>query len=597
MSWGFYTHKVEHTPEFDRIAKLPRRVWTEAERQAAVINFTAALKTPQGSMTLMPDQAMALAEIGCLEGGFCSLPAGAGKTLISLLAPYVLKAKRPVLLMPASLIAKTARERIKLSNHWRIPLTIRLSSYESLGRAGHANDITIWKPDLLLLDEAHRIKNPKAAVTRRVIRFMKENPDVRFIALSGTMSKHSLLDYAHLAAFSLKQGAPVPLVSKEVERWAEVLDEGQALKTHPGALLELCTPEEKQREDPCRAARLGYQRRLLATPGVIAARESKVGASLIISAVTHAVDHKTEANFDKLRRAWMTPDDWMLMQAVEVWALARQLSAGLHYAWSPRPPPAWMEARALWGKFVRKTLAYSKHLDSPLQVQMAVESGEIEDTVAAEREGEWREERNVLARWKHLEPTFKPNSVPLWHDESCLRFCEEWGKKSPGIIWTEHSFFARQLAKRTGWDYFGRDGVNEHEVPIDLEGASHAGKTIIASRKANATGRNLQAWNRNLITSLPASPDDLEQLIARTHRTGQEADEVLVDILFTCAEHLNAWTSCLRKAEVIRDTLGQDFRILTGDVTVEVSELQKNRGPRWQTTLSEKEPGFAPVNT
>lgn len=71
-------------------------------------------------------------------GLFGPIPVGEGKTLISLLAPYLLQAQRPVLLLPAMLVEKTHRERAELSKHWHIPLNIRLISIESLGRVNSA---------------------------------------------------------------------------------------------------------------------------------------------------------------------------------------------------------------------------------------------------------------------------------------------------------------------------------------------------------------------------------------------------------------------------------------------------------------------------
>lgn len=491
----------------------------------------------------------------------------------------MLDAQRAILLIPAMLIEKTSREKIELSKHWRIPLSVRTMSMESLGRVSAANVLDAHQPDAFIIDEAHRVKNKKAAVTRRYCRYLAEHPETKVVAMSGTMCKHSMEDYAHLAHHALKDKAPVPNSYGEIMEWAEVLDEGSMLsRVDPGALIELCNEEEK-RQPRFQAARLGYQRRLLETPGVVSSQGAGVDCSLYINAVTYDVSPVTEENFRKLRTEWLTPDDWPLVQAVDVWRHARELAAGMHYVWSPRPPKDWSEARSNWFKFVREVLSHSKHLDSPHQVELAVVSGEIRDG-------------GLLEKWKAVEHTFKPRTQPMWHDDSCLNFCEEWGRKHVGIIWSDHSYFGRELARRTGWNYFGREGINEAGVPIDLPGAFHEGKTIIASRKSNATGRNLQAWNRSLVVSPPGGADELEQLIAREHRPGQKADEVNIDLVFACAEHVKAWQDARAGAEMVRDTLGQQQKILMADSVLDMSRFQMYSGHRWSKTLSEKEGGF-----
>jgi hypothetical protein len=40
-------------------------------------------------------------------------------------------------------------------------------------------------------------------------------------------------------------------------------------------------------------------------------------------------------------------------------------------------------------------------------------------------------------------------------------------------------------------------------------------------------GKNLQAWNRQLVIEPPASGTVWEQLLGRTHRQGQRADDVI----------------------------------------------------------------------
>ena len=134
-----------------------------------------------------------------------------------------------------------------------------------------------------------------------------------------------------------------------------------------------------------------------------------------------------------------------------------------------------------------------------------------------------------------------------------------------GIVWCEHRFFAVRLSQMTGVVYYGANGCTETGESIT---SVKPGKPIIASIQANATGRNLQMFSENLITSCPTSAQTLEQLIGRTHRDGQEADEVTVDILLGCREHREAFDRALDGARAAADVLGHDQKLLLADVLI-----------------------------
>ena len=73
-----------------------------------------------------------------------------------------------------------------------------------------------------------------------------------------------------------------------------------------------------------------------------------------------------------------------------------------------------------------------------------------------------------------------------------------------------------------------------------------------------------------------------QQMIGRTHRPGQQADEVEVEVLLGCLEHVNAWRRARTAAEAVRDTTGADSKLLIADVTWPSDvELASLRGARW----------------
>lgn len=567
---------VDQTGELRRVKALPRRSWAPADLDTLRHAMTAVLRTTTGTMVLNTAQGLALHDIGEFGGLIGPIRVGGGKTIISLMAPYVLEARRPLLLAPASLLAKTTRERQDLQKHWRIPRNIQMRSYEVLGRVNAADDLKRINPDLIVADEAHKLKNKKAGVTRRVVRFMRENPGVRFVAISGTLMKDSIKDFAHIMRWALKAGAPVPEEFGNLEEWADALDEkvNPLRRMEPGALLELCQPEDYDDDEPeadrdVRAARRGFRRRMVETPGVVCTAGEDVNASLTISPIILHEAPGADARYKTLRTLWETPDGYTFLEAILLWQYARQLALGFHSVWDPPAPDKWRDARKGWGTFVRETLKHSRYLDTPKQVAMECEKGGLDDTAFRE--------------WTAAQPLYTPNPRPVWHDDIALGVCQEWLKRGPGIVWTEHAFFAHELSRRSGAPYFGAEGKDRNGRMIE-----DASGPVIASRPANGTGRNLQFnWSRNLITDFQGSCLTVEQQLGRTHRKGQEADTVEVDVLIGCREQWAALVKALANARTQRDTIpgAESQKLLIADITwPEESEIAAMPGYRWRQT-------------
>lgn len=546
----FHRAELKATREFQRIREIPRRTWSDEQMAQCAAHYTRLLKTPNGTMSLRPLQAVALHELAQCGGLFGPLRVGLGKTLFSLLAPRMLNSWRPVLLLPASLVEKTKRELRTLMVHWDIPRNIQIQSYEMLGRDSAAKFLERdAQPDFIIADEAHRLKNPKAGVTRRVKRYMEAFPQTRFAAISGTLLKDDIEDFAHLLTWCLKDLAPVPREQGEIQEWAECLGHkvNPLSRIEPGPLLDLARPEDHD-PDPVVVARRAFRRRLRDTPGVVASGNEHVSCSLYVRAIRLSPNPVTEENFRILRSQWETPDGWMLTQAVDVWRHARELALGFHYVWDPRPPETWLEARRQWAKKVRTILSHSKTEDTEFQVAQACEYG-------------WYD-RTEYDHWRVTKPVFEVNSRPIWHDDTALTYCAKWAN-DPGIVWVDHAFFGRELARRTGMPYYGEQGVDDAGNPIESEKGDRA---IIASGRANSTGRNLQMFSRNLITCPPTGAPEWEQRLGRTHRDGQTADTVEVDCLILCRENWEGFVRALEAARASEQLMGHPQKLLLADI-------------------------------
>lgn len=565
MAFGLFAsspaYAVKLNNEFRRVEKLPRRSWSAEDAESMAEELTGLLKTPRGAMKLRPVQATALAEIGMRGGLFGIIRVGAGKTLISMLAAAVAEAERPVLLIPAKLVEKTERDRLALSAHWQIP-DFRIITYEWLGRAQAAEALDDYAPDCIICDEAHKLKNKSAAVTRRVSRYMKANPDTKMIVMSGTITKRSLHDYVHLIRWALKTDVPLPDGYTDLELWADALDErkGMLRRADPGAFRALCNAEEDRMwpTNPREYARRAYRRRLIDTSGVIATQETSVDASIVVKHVDPPASPAIDAAFDHMRKNWETPDGWPLADALQVYRHSRELALGFYYKWDPRPPRAWLDARKNWCAFVRSVLSRSRSLDSELQVK--------------------REHPNApeLQTWLDVKDSFKPNTVPVWLDTSVLDLCAKWLNDNDGILWTEHIHFAERLSKMTGVPYYGSGNVGDAEK-------HPAGKSMILSIEAGREGLNLQAWSANFLASPPPNGERWEQLLGRTHRDGQQADEVSFDVACFSIEQCEAFWQARRDAEYVAASLGSPQKLLVADYSFPTTDdVVVLGGGRWR---------------
>ena len=588
--------EVQDTQEFQRVLNLPRRDWEEAAQINDLYKrMTAVFRMPDGQQELRFIQAAGLADAHDERGLLAPIRVGEGKTLLTFLLPTIIPGiERPTLLVPASLIEKTWREFQLLRQHWvahpaymtRKNFDEAVISYEILGRDSGKDKLIARRPDMLIGDEVHRLKNRQAACTKRVERFMVANPETIFCGMSGTITTRSLLDYWHLAYWALRHKMPLPRVESEAEKWAEALDEKKTDaigRRAAGSLLRFCNDEERaaiavprtapigrtqqmnvpllEHRQKLEAARKGYQRRLRESPGVICSPDRNLACSLIIRRLQVDPGLDAALMIENMRESWETPNGDEITTPMEIWRFARELACGFFYKWVPPPPDHWVRARKGWHWNVRQILDpegifHSRYvgmnIDSPMQVGLAISDGRITDpgVVAAHSE------------WSRVKKDYTINTVAEWISDDTLKYCRDWMRTNgSGIVWTEHRAFGIRLAEMLGTGFCSNGGLDAAGKAIE----DYNGAPVVASVAANSKGRNLQAWNRNLIVTASPTGALWEQLLGRTHRPGQEADTVFVDWIAACDEQDQGFQQLLADARYIQDTTGQSQKLLYAD--------------------------------
>lgn len=529
---------------------------------------------------LLPVQAWALYEAATVGGLLGPIGVGHGKTLLDLLTPMVVGAKTAVLLLPPNLKAQMLEVDWHFyGQHWKLPNlaggrwlvpgrpTLHVVAFSELSGSRATDLLDRLRPDVVVVDEAHSVRNRTAARTKRFRRFVEKHKP-RVFAWSGTLTSRSLKDYADLSNFALGEGSPTPLHFPTVEEWAGHLDPSE-FRSPPGRLSQFGGD-----------ARTGYAKWVVDTVGVVSSGDSaSCQASLVISERKIEAPEVVKQHLSALEGSWTRPDGEELVDAMSVGRCARELSCGFYYRWRwPRKEPVevierWLKARKEWHKELREKLKLSRpHMDSPLLCAKAairwykgythVERDEAGNEVGR-REVPPRSTTGPLPvwpslcwpEWEEVRDSAKPETEPVWLDSFLIDDTVNWLAEGKRLAWYEFASFGsrvvREARERGIKVTFAGPGDEGNQRVLTLTGE----EAVVISLRAHGTGKNLQTFSTNLIVSPPSSGSEWEQVLGRCHRNGQSADEVLFEVY----RHTEPLAKAIDKARDLSSYIQESF--------------------------------------
>jgi hypothetical protein len=562
---------VQFSADLARVMALPRRDLEKTYTQADIEALEATLRAPVEKCRcaefrkpcvrrLLPTQAYALLEAAKVGGLIGAIGVGSGKTLIDLLFPMVMPGcKTALLLIPSNLQTQLLETDWHVyGGHWKLPNLVggswfvadgrpalHVVTHEKFSRPESTDLLRRIKPDTVMVDEAHAFAKHNAARTIRFERYWeKENPDARYGFQSGTLSKKSVKDSAHLFKWALRDNAPVPLHGPTLEEWSAALDPLDE-PADPGELMRLCQPGED--------VRAGYGRRRNSTPGVVATSVMSVDANLTIRILDPGPVPEELTEFIAKAHAGQRPDGEEFVEKLQEISCARQLSAGFFHRWRyPRGEPEnvildWFAKRQAFNRELRQKLHRPKEqLDSPgLLVKAAIRA--YQDPPYTGEKPIWRSE--FFPEWHDVHDAVKPETQAVWVSDFIVKAAAAWAAENVGIIWVEYPELGERIARAAKIPYYGGGDIASAGIVAET-----GDRSIVASIKAHHWGKNLQQFCRNLVVTPPADGAMWEQLIGRTHRQGQQADEVTVDVFQHTAEYRQAFADAREYARFIQDT-------------------------------------------
>lgn len=417
-------------------------------------------------------------------------------------------------------------------------------------------------PDLVIADEAHNLKNKRAARTKRLMGWKnwreEQGRPPRFVAMSGTITSKSIDDYHHLISWALGDQSPLPRTGSLAYAWSQVIDSGSSVvgefQTGPLRPLVKWASSNFSGEvfrDTVSDFRRAFKLRLTTAPGVVSTGDAEIKTSLIVeTADCPKPGHDLLALMLKVKDDFQTPNGDEIDHAIHTFKWLNELSAGFYneLVWPEverivtrtdlnvaQAEAALKKAKEhharqqLYHKELRSFLQSAPlGMDTPMEVARQINQHPDRlpaKLVLAYENMKIEEEESIEEFGLLVEREGRIHRV----DSSKVDRAIDWAKKLGHgcILWFWHNGvgqWLRDVAKAAKLDVlYCPAGDDANEKIID---EANAGKVVIASMGAHGTGKNLQHFQHQLFVQWPRDAKLAEQVLGRVHRNGQQADEI-----------------------------------------------------------------------
>lgn len=532
--------------DLQRLLSLPEKLPVSEDEEAQIreaFEKTGRLKQAQVEM---------LVEAGRTGGLLAKAPVGAGKTLVTACLPRVMgiPGARTVLLVPASLVQKTQDDFQALAKSFDFDPPARILSYESISRDKGWADLQANLPELIILDEAHKVAvtTTRGKRLRRLI--VKQNINVA--ALSGSLDRATLTTQAGIAGLALGLKSPFPL-----DRTSTIYLDSQAHRNYTAreywhspkavafceAWLGLLPRDHESRQVVVRERLSEF---LATRAGVYAPEEVYSETPLSVRERDFRTSPAIIAAQHHLEQFWEDPDGNQVLGPPQVADMMIQLQQGFFYreVWPEAVPQEYVQkykqAKSEWSSRVRVYIQAGGRYDSPGLVRRAVRDGRsVPDDLAQAAE-----------TWEEFARGPQPRTETVWVDESRLEaLATSLETEPPTLVWFHHTAPLHWAKAR------GLNVCFAGETP-------EPGKTIWLGLNAHGTGKNLQPWARNVVFSYQATAHLHEQVLGRTHRPGQT--EPVFTVYNTAGRLQAVFDKLLRDTHVMKQNAGRMPKLLQG---------------------------------
>jgi hypothetical protein len=582
--------------ELKRIVNVPLRYVPDADVLEAVSQHYFQAQAFADGWRLLPTQAESLLAYSEVGGAFLPLAVGGGKTLTSLLIAndaYTQGKQKIMLIVPPALATQLCDTDIK---HWR-PLTIfntpihrlhglskikrqqlaqsgrkgiYIFTYSLLSSADAHEILEAVNPDLIILDEAHSVSK-RSARTRRFTQYLHEcHPQV--VALSGTMTQKSLMDYFEIARASLGQNNFIPNAVSLTEEWSKLIDTTATSvsdfrsdeQSEAGPLKYVLDWARKNFrgevfDDSVLGFRKAFKHRLITTPGVVCSSGHDLPYSLYINNEP-VENYKSAPGWDKVEELvkqldtkWLTPNGDEIEEAMHLHRWKMWIQGAGFYTELYWPDTDWMMERGIYHStaeakdilelsqmYHERNMDYARELrawirdrghngmDTPMLI------GKSMSDHGSKHVGE-----KLYKLWKdwhesdfdgRIERNKRAVRLCNFKIEKAVQYAKNLPKDEGCLIWYDNDEvgeWANERLEEEGLNHlFCKAGEQYNRILNDREKCK--GRIILLTINAHFQGRNLQFDRNQFYLQWPRSASRAEQSMGRQHRIGLEYDEVFV---------------------------------------------------------------------
>jgi len=630
--------KLGEYAEIQRICELPIDHGLSPEETEAFGKMFINADQWEKGWRFFDIQAEAILNYMRFGGLFGPIGVGWGKTMVALMVaeiafrkgirkslmlippnvcPQLLKtdigwARRRVLLTVPfiSLYGKTMLQRKQIANSGKVGCYImpysQLSTKDTITVTEKMKDgteiekpglLNMIDPELIIADEAHMLKNRDTTRTKRLFNWIHDrDTEPELVAMSGTVTAKSIMDYHHLIGVALGSNSPLPKQVMLAKGWASVIDANSQFEPDEAStgpirpLVDWALNWFYDVDIPFSKAgfRKAFKLRLATAPGVAATGDTEIGTSLTIQ--TRPIENyqgyegwnRVEQLMAQVNDAWITPNGDEIEHAIHTFKWNFELTAGFYneLIWPEVEPfakrvgvgeseaadliraaKAHHEARQAFARMLRRFLQENSvpGLDTPLSV---------ESNMA--RYGSANVPIDLYDLWataKGMEVEGMPERM-----SRVVRLCDYkvrnalvWASGISGgkIIWYHNNGIGDWLTEMG--KSMGLDPVHCHAGAAGSKrilDPANADRLIIASITAHGTGKNLQHFEHTYYVQWPRPAIVAEQVLGRTHRNGQEADELLPQINTTTEFDSLNFAACLNDALYIHQSTGNRQKLV-----------------------------------
>lgn len=565
--------------DINRILDLPVQFGYSKQDRA---KFTEIFKGR--TIELRDIQVDALLTVFFQEAGFFPIGVGWGKTIISVFSHIVGESKRCLLFVPSKLVKQLTEVDIPwmeyefgedvdwccLSGHHiserkdmmdKCRLTI--IPYSLLSQPDAWDLLDASNADMVVSDECHLLKRKSSARTKRVLGFLREHPEIRFIPMSGTITRNSLLDYWHLISRATGDKNPLPKTFAQTCSWEEVIGvvgDYPVYKIRDLEFLAGWYGEQIQQLPQARGIsfyREAIKYRIQSSPMVNATADQSCDASIEIETIPLTPGKVLKDAIKTLGESWVDPNGDEIADQIVFNQRNAQLHSGFFYrlVW-PEGTPEWMiHAHEAKNELLSEMRSWfkgglRKGHDTPMLVFKSLKA----------RSEYVRKLQPAYDLWHRIlngrEP-HKRDQILEWVDPFKITAAVSWARKEKiGIIWYK-------------WDAVGellRDKIPGAEYcPAGCKEVKLLQEKVLICSIAHGVGKNLQHHNKQLFVDVPRAGLDWEQNLGRTHRQGQKEDTVFADVLIGGSHDDKGLCNSIEQARYLDQTGSGAQKLLIAD--------------------------------